>query len=510
MSFVFLTEAGTNYGIGHMTRCDAIAQALHEQWESSVFIIDASSDIAQYLTHKTISCVKWQDNWPALSKIMNEINLTNSIEGIFVDSYHASRELLKKLAVFNTQLFFMDDYCRLEYPKGVIINPEFSAKKELYPVKNGRSVYAGIKYFPLRAPFWDTEVLPYIKRKGIVITLGGSGDQRCLDLIVENLKVNVSEPVILLSADYQIQSAYLSGNVIIINNRQNAEYMRTLISAARIIICGGGGTLIEAARTGTPAIVVKMADNQQNNVKAWTNHGFARYAGDKNSQDVGVNVLRYISELNDAAIWRETSDKGVAYVDGQGARRIAKIILGEARMMGKSVLLKNNYNIGGLYFKNFLHCTPYELEIVRNAQNSDFVRSGNINQRIMTLDNHQAFILNLGGSVTGAYWLAHNGETPVGVLSLAEIDWSLSHTTLGYYKLPDYPHKGVGKALVSAAKEITFNTLGLKTLTAECLKDNTASVKSMEAAGLNCICSQERQIDGGDIVIILKYESTAN
>ena len=505
MSVVFLTEAGKEYGVGHMTRCDAIAQALYEQWKKSVFIIDAPQDVTLSLTHKTLSGIKWQNNWPALNKIMTELNLTDKIEGIFVDSYYASRGLLEKLAVFNVPLFFMDDYCRLDYPKGAIINPEISAKESLYYKKSGRTVYAGIQYLPLRSPFWDMEVPPYTKRKGIVVTMGGSGDQRCLNLIMEKLTVNVSEPIILVAPDNQIQCA-LSPNVTVVSNRQSAEYMQTLISTARVIICGGGGTLIEAARSGTPAVVVKMADNQQNNIKAWTQLGFARYAGEKNSPDLAINAIKHLAELDNYDIWKEASEKGFSCVDGQGARRITGIILSETEGMAKSAILKENIKIGTLYLKNFLRCTSAEHELIRNAKNSPVVRAGSINQQIVTLSRHQAFILTLGTSTTGGYWLMYNGETALGVVSLVEIDWYRSQATLGYYKLPDYPGKGVGKILVSAAKDITFDRLGLNILLAECLADNIASLKSMEAAGLTNVASEERNI-GGKCTVILKYET---
>ena len=504
MSFVFLTEAGTKYGVGHLTRCDAIAQALSEQRKESVFIVDAPTEVLELISHESLPDIRWQDNWALLSEAIARLTLSDDLEGIFIDSYHAAPNLLERLTTFNTPLFFMGDYRRIEYPKGVIINPEVSAYEGMYHKKSGRRVYAGIRYIPLRRPFWDMEVQPYIKRKGIVVTLGGSGDQGCLNIIMKALSENISESITLVADGNQALNP-LSSNIKVVDNRQSAEFMQTLISGARIVICGGGGTLIEAARAGAPAIVVKMADNQHNNVKAWTRLGFARYAGNKSSPELGENTIKYLAELDNFNIWREASASGSENADGQGARRIAEIMLGEAEMTAKSIFLKEDYTIGELYLKNFLHCNPTELEAIRSARNSSVVRESSINRQIITINNQQAFILTLGVSTTGGYWLAHSGGAPAGVVSLTEIDWRLKHATLGYYKLPDYYQKGVGKVLVSAAKELTFNKLALKRLFAECLSDNIASIKSMEAAGLKRIGHEERQINGKS-ELIYKYE----
>ncbi|MDR2885104.1 MAG: UDP-2,4-diacetamido-2,4,6-trideoxy-beta-L-altropyranose hydrolase [Deferribacteraceae bacterium] len=502
MSIVFLTEAGGAYGIGHMMRCESVAQALDEHWKKSVFIIDAPEDVTQNATERVYSRTKWQKDWNALRQDLKSIDVSDRIEAIFVDSYNAKAVVLDSLLSLNAPLFFMDDYNRLDYPEGTVINPEISATKEMYIRRNPLKVHAGIKYVPQRSDFWDVEYIPQDLRKGILVTLGGSGDQWCLISILKYL--NSDEPVTVLAAGNDVPTNAI-GSATVIYERQSPEEMATLIKNAKVIICGGGGTLLEAARCGTPAIVVEMADNQRNNIKAWTENGFAKFAGHKNDLGLGAKAAKYASELSNNIEWTVASRVGRSKVDGQGARKIAGIILNETEGVARSVKLKKDYKVNGLLAKNYLNCTHEEHEAILAARNTEPVRLGSVNPNILTVDRQQAFILSLNSSVTAGYWLVMDTDNkPLGSISITAIDYAESSGVLGYYKITDRPEKGVGKILVKIAVELAFKHLKLETLFAECLESNIASIKSMEAAGFVHTNTYERVL-GGAIVPIRLY-----
>jgi UDP-4-amino-4,6-dideoxy-N-acetyl-beta-L-altrosamine N-acetyltransferase len=350
----------------------------------------------------------------------------------------------------------------------------------------------------MRNIFWDVDYIPYEERSGILVTLGGSGDQWCLSSILREVSKLSSEKIIVLTAgnNFTIDQ---NSDMIVISEHKNPEEMMNLIKYAKIIICGGGGTLIEAARCGTPAIIVEMADNQKNNIKAWTENGFARFAGHKTNLGLGEAVATHVKSLSEPFAWIRSSFIGIEKVDGQGARRIAELIISEVEGLARSVHLKKDYQIGDLYLKNYINCSPDEHRAIIEARNTESIRRSSVNQKIITDEMHELFIRSLNSSVTGGYWLIYDDEitTPLGVISITGIDYNDSSGSLGYYKFPKRTEKGVGKRLLVAAKEVVFKNIKLTTFFAECIETNIPSIRAMEAAGFTHIRTSERVIGCG-------------
>ncbi len=59
----------------------------------------------------------------------------------------------------------------------------------------------------------------------------------------------------------------------------DANMMRRLMLESDIVVSGGGQTLYELARIGTPVVAVGLALNQLHNLDYWQTTGFIEYAG---------------------------------------------------------------------------------------------------------------------------------------------------------------------------------------------------------------------------------------
>ena len=500
MSILFLTEGGKEYGRGHITRCEAVAQALTEYWKNSCFFIDAPEAFTVINGGETVF-FDWKNDWKRLKNEIERAKALYNIQAIYIDSYHMEGSLLRKLNNLKLPLFIMDDQAMYDYTYGTIINPTISASKKDYKLHDAASLHTGVVVAPLREAFWYEEPLPYLQRKGILVTLGGSDMTDTLEEIASALADYPEEVTVLTSGAFieprgsvKIQTAFI-----------DPWQMKNHIKNCRMIVCAGGGTLLEAACCGTPAIVVKLAENQDLNIRAWSQLGFCYYAGAAGEAGLGEHIYTGLKKLEEHIIWRRASQVGSALVDGLGAKRIARLLFDATEGASKKRLLKESFEINGLTAKNYLSCSHDEhLEILK-VRNTEIVLKGTISQNRVTEEQHQAFLLMLGNSETSAYWRIYDGNEVIGTVSLTEINFGEGTAVLGYYKDPDCGRGRMGRLLVAAAIEICFNMLGLKRLRAETMEQNIASIKSMEAAGLSYTGTEERLV-GGRPEKLLIYE----
>ena len=64
-----------------------------------------------------------------------------------------------------------------------------------------------------------------------------------------------------------------------------------------IAISAAGQTTYELARISLPTIMIKVAKNQDLNIKGWLNHGFCEYAGFWINNNLLYNILCSINRL---------------------------------------------------------------------------------------------------------------------------------------------------------------------------------------------------------------------
>lgn len=96
------------------------------------------------------------------------------------------------------------------------------------------------------------------------------------------------------------------------------------LSRAAVAIVGGGVTLYEACRTGTPAVALAVVAAQRPTVRGFARHNAACDGG--STGHIGV-AAREVTRLIDHPVLRERIGRaGRALIDGQGAMRVARAL----------------------------------------------------------------------------------------------------------------------------------------------------------------------------------------
>lgn len=293
---LILTEGGKGIGFGHITRCSSIYQAFEEFNFNSRMIINADDSIVELVKDFNYSLIDWINNFDC---IINEIK---TYDIIFIDSYKASEELYVKINTLNKFCVYFDDFNRITYPDGIIINGALGAEN-LYYSNQSSKLLLGTKYTPLRKIFWEKSN-KIIKENidSIMITFGGDDMRnltpKVLSLLSNNFP-NIIKNIIIGKSFSNIDE--IKKNVDENTNlyfNPNPNQLRDIMIESDIAISAGGQTLYELASVGTPTIVISIVDNQNNNIIGFKNTGFIKFSGSYKDINLLNNIHYDIESLN--------------------------------------------------------------------------------------------------------------------------------------------------------------------------------------------------------------------
>jgi len=302
------TEGGAGIGLGHLTRCHALAYALREKGYSPVFFVLSADDVTGFLRPFTVEYGDWKTD---AGEIISKKQLSFAI----VDSYLASRDIYDTISrILRGNMLIIDDYMRLKYPKSLVVNPSIGSEALEYPMGGGLRYALGKDYIILRPEFWKSgpkDIKDTIR--SILVTLGGSADKEISGRIASLIRKNTD-------ADIRVLDSY--------QNRYSALQIQDMMTAADLAVSAGGQTMYELAKLGVPTISITLGDDQALIVKALQESGFSFSAG-KIDEDIFPDRLsKGFEYMSDKVIRKKCSISGQRSVDGEGAHRLVDIIKG--------------------------------------------------------------------------------------------------------------------------------------------------------------------------------------
>lgn len=305
MNIFILTEGGRNIGFGHLTRCISLYQAFEKREIMPELIVNGDGSIEDLLRGKNYRIFNWLKEENKLFKMVGNADI------VIIDSYLADKSLYYKISgvLVNGRLVMIDDYNRIEYPAGIIVNPSIHGDKLNYRQKDGVVYLLGKNYIVLRKEFWrPLEKIINKEVKNILITFGGINHSDLIYKIIDYLKK---------------RSTFRFNCIDAKKDRVDAQKILDLMVNADICISGGGQTIYELARCGVPTIGICFGENQLLNLRGWTKEGFLKFGGWFNDKNLYYKIKNYILEMDYKARLK-MSKIGQKFINGQGARKITE------------------------------------------------------------------------------------------------------------------------------------------------------------------------------------------
>jgi len=327
MKVFLITEGGRDIGFGHVTRCLAIYEAFTEKGIDAEIIVNSDDSLRSVLIDKRHRVINWLKEERRLLKSINNADI------VIVDSYLAEVGFYKKISKVARIPAFLDDYKRLNYPRGVVINVNIHAHDLNYPQKTNVSYLLGSRYVPLRKDFWNLPPKKIRKNiKVILVTFGGTDLRNMTLSLLDFLTKNFSHLFknIVIGAGFKILKKIerLKDKKTNIIYSPDGYKMKKLMLESDIAISGAGQTIYELARVGLATLAIAVAGNQLHDVKKWEETGFLEYLGWWQDDQILDRLLVSLDKLNDFDSRFERLKIGRKLVDGKGANRIVDFLIG--------------------------------------------------------------------------------------------------------------------------------------------------------------------------------------
>lgn len=334
---IFRVDAYAEIGTGHLMRCLALANACGEAGFLTCFIgrIDEVIllDRIKKGGHNFISFnEKNESDW---LKVIN-----GPIAWVVLDGYVFNVQDHRYIRNSGLRLLVIDDAAALDvYDADIILNQNIYADECYYSSAYPSRLLMGPRFALLRSEFLGSRQGTINKpvANHLVVTLGGSDSNGAATLILMALSkiTDLRLEIIIVAGssdehfDRLMADAHLAGLAgHSIEIRHYVNNMADLMKWAEFAIIAGGSTSLEVAHMGLPSLLLILAENQIPVAEAMHSAGIAKSLGWHQLLTADFLASEIKAIAMDSICREKMAAKGRALVDGLGAKRVIKEMLG--------------------------------------------------------------------------------------------------------------------------------------------------------------------------------------
>lgn len=329
MKVYILTEGGTKFGYGHIFRCSSLYDEVDRRGINVEFVINGDTDVVKVLKDKKHLIRNW----------LSVDFLTTIIDNdtyIIVDSYIADTDIYKFISSHAKKSLFIDDELRINYPKGIVVNPSINADNLNYPKENEKYYLLGVEYVILRRPFVGVKrTLINDEVKEVLITMGGSDIRGLTVTILKHLSnkyKNIAFNVVIGNGFENIDDVKrIKANNTNFYQNVNADEMKSIMMKSDIAITAAGQTIYELLTTQTPFIPIKVIDNQTNNIVGLSKYNLIGDSLDYNDNYLLEKIETELNKLFDYDKRKDISNLYGSVIDGLGSKRMIDKLIENSR-----------------------------------------------------------------------------------------------------------------------------------------------------------------------------------
>lgn len=328
-------------GMGHYSRCAAVAEELVQRKIPFIWVCSRDAD-AEFLKKRGFPFYQMKKSRCGAWSIDEESAWIREkkISTVFADSYYIKAKDFNILHSL-TRIIYLDDLAAFDYDVDGIINYNIEATEALYDSGRyrNRSLYTGVRYFPLRK-----EIHQYKKNgiagqvSNILISTGGTDPYQCIDQILDAVNAREHCEIVFrcilgffTDASYRMNLRGKYGKYPNIIFLPWGQHMGERYHEADLVIAPGSGTTFEALSIGVPCLTFEFAENHHGQCVALDGKGIAPWMGNLSERMTEEKSLRIRDCFNRELEWKTRMGRFERFsgiFDGKGAERIAGIIMG--------------------------------------------------------------------------------------------------------------------------------------------------------------------------------------
>ncbi len=482
MRIVIRADASIEIGFGHIYRCRSLALELRRRGAEVFFICrDLPGNLCDFLTRQNFPVLQLpapaagragagavQDAEESLSVLAA---LPGAIDWLVVDHYALGREWELRLRERVAKILVVDDLANREHDCELLLDSGFYPEMEhryagLVPA--ACRLLAGPSYALLDAAFAQQRGKEKGKSgKRLLVFFGGSDitneTGKTLAALSQLSNEQLSVDVVIGSGNpHREKIEQLAASREEITLHYQVETMAFLMARADIALGAGGTTTWERCCLGLPSIVISVADNQTALAENLARNGRILYLGEA-SQVTEDEILKAVQSLLYFPWWHHSlSRRSRELVDGQGCRRLSRILLPEK-----------------------IDLRPAEAEDcdkIHAWRNAEITRLYSFSNEEISLAAHRQWFRKILADELSVLLVGERDGQPVGIL---RYDFSPDmKARVSVYLAPGCHGLGLGSSLIRTGScWIRQRFPSCKAIQAEVLKENTAGRKAFLTAG---------------------------
>lgn len=407
------TEGGEKIGFGHISRCTALYDEVSRQGiPVELFILNNGSEDneSSLLESRKVSFVNWQ-NPDYLLKNLDKQDLC------IVDSYLAPIEIYELIAGLVKKAVYLDDYGRLDYPQGIVVNPSLSTEGIEYKPKQNVDYLLGEQYIILRTPFLGKKKRSSNKRiQQVLITLGGADPLNMTERITGLLSKEYPELVFNVVFGKWSQLTDQLNHLENVKTHYNltGQEMCDLMLRTDFAISAAGQTIHELVYLQIPFMAIQTVKNQDNNVDALKRIMLNLRIIDYNDPDMLKIIDENLSEILLSTKSIEFFNSTNRFVDGVGCKRIIERLV---------------HTASEFFIRE---ATLSDSELLFHWVNEKSVRDNAFNSESISYNDHFSWIKKQLNACCTKMYIAYIDETAIGQIRVefnetgdGEIDYSI-------------------------------------------------------------------------------------
>ncbi len=320
-----LTEGSSTYGFGHIVRCTSFYDELEQKGYQVQFFIAGDNTVENILKERCYTILNWHGKIP---EIIAELN---NYDAVILDSLYLKQDDIDVLCNQNFVILTIDDYLRNKYTNAIILDWTINSNvynKHQHNEKDNQ-LFIGAENAIVRKSFFEKNNLSKINNsiEDVLIIMGGT-DIRNLTKPIVNLLLDKYQNINLhVIYKNQIEVKPEDQNRIKGYSNLNATELRDVMLKCDIAISAGGQTLYELATVGLPTIVIKVIDNQNEDINGWEKAGLISSIIDWNDANFFDKLILSIEPLNSIDQRLNIRNKVINIISSDNINKITNFLI---------------------------------------------------------------------------------------------------------------------------------------------------------------------------------------
>jgi UDP-2,4-diacetamido-2,4,6-trideoxy-beta-L-altropyranose hydrolase len=268
----FRVDGSSTIGLGHLVRCQALAQALQPFFEVTFILREIEGSTRAHLTNAGISVqvIPISTTQGIAEAVWLATQLT-STDIIVLDGYHFTPTYQQIVAATGAALVCLDDLITPPVWADAVLNQAGGVLPSAYAQVPLAHLYLGPVYALLRPEFWANATAT-VPRRGprLFLNMGGADPTNQTAVLLPLLQQHFPSYtlVVVTGAAYPHQSALQAvveslGGAVLLYHDLSAATLASLLATCQVFVCPPSGVAYECCATGGVVFLHPTADNQR-------------------------------------------------------------------------------------------------------------------------------------------------------------------------------------------------------------------------------------------------------